>query len=273
MIPAKRRALVLEQIQLQGVAAISELSELLKTSSSTIRRDLDYLTQQGYLERTHGGASVRPLTRPTFEPHAEIASHVARSAKVTIGTAAANKIKPQQSVIFDSSSTVLEAARALVRRRIPITAVTNDLATAAELSKNSEINLVVVGGTLRPHSMTLTGDPGTSFLAGLHVDIAFLGAHSLVGGALSETSVDVASIKRLSARAAEHRMVLADVSKFAAPAFCRVIGLEEINTLIVDAAPSKADQDFVRSHGVTLEVAAAAEMPQSQGAVHKAGQR
>lgn len=256
MIPAQRRALVLEQIQRSGGAAISELSERLGISQSTIRRDLDYLTQQGYLERTHGGALVRTAVRSTFEPDSEIATHVARIAKVAIGAAAARAIKPRQSVLFDSSSTVLEAARALAARRIPFTAVTNDLAIATALASNVDVNLIVAGGTLRPRSMTLIGEPGAIFLAGLHVDVALLGAHSLAGGALSETSTEVAATKRLIARGAERRIVLADHSKFASPAFCRVIGLEEIDLLITDAPLSDSDERHVRDHGVTIEIAA-----------------
>lgn len=257
MIPAQRRALVLEQVQRSGGAAISELSERLGISQSTIRRDLDYLTRQGYLERTHGGALVRTAIRSTFEPDAEIATHVARAAKVAIGMAAARAIKPRQSVLFDSSSTVLEAARGLVARRIPFTAVTNDLAIATALAGSSDINLIVAGGTLRPRSMTLMGEPGVTFLAGLHADVALLGAHSLAAGALSETSTEVATIKRLIARGAERRIVLADHSKFASPAFCRVVGLEEIDVLITDAPLSGEEERRVGECGVTIEIAAA----------------
>ena len=55
--------------------------------------------------------------RTTFEPQREIDAHVAHSAKAAIGARAAELIEPGQSVIFDSSSTVSEAAKIVVKRQ------------------------------------------------------------------------------------------------------------------------------------------------------------
>lgn len=254
MIPAQRRALILDRLKKDGAAAIMDLSTSLGISASTVRRDFDYLMQEGYLERTHGGAMVRLSTRPTFEPHADINSRTAQPAKMAIGLHAAEMVSEHQSVIFDSSSTVLEAAREIVRQRLPITAITNDLAIAAELATGPGIRLVVIGGSHRPQSMTLVGDPGATFVAGLHVDIAFIGGHAITANALSETSIDVAGIKRQMAAAAAKRVLLADSSKFGGPSFCQVCPLKDIDVLITDAGISEQALAGVRSQGVDVRV-------------------
>lgn len=255
MIPAQRRALILERIQKEGAASIVDLGAALGISASTVRRDLDYLMQQGYLERTHGGALVRRLLRPTFEPHTEISSHIAHTAKVAIGGLAAELVTDGQSIIFDSSSTVREAARAIVRRQRSITAVTNDLSIATELAGSPQIQLIVVGGSLRPQSMTLVGDPGASFLSGLHVDLAFLGIHAITNGILSETSIEVAAIKRQMAASAAKRVLLADASKFTERSFCRVGELQSIDILISDSSASQHYIDEVRALGIDVRIA------------------
>ncbi len=67
MIPARRRALILERVRQNGAASIGELADEIGASQSTVRRDLEQLTEGGYLERTHGGALLVPPLGATFE--------------------------------------------------------------------------------------------------------------------------------------------------------------------------------------------------------------
>ncbi len=212
-------------------------------SLSTVRRDLDYLTREGYLVRSHGGALLAERPRTTFEPRREIGVHVAQDAKAAIGRRAALMVEPGQSVIFNSSSTVLAAARAVVARQLSLTACTNDLVIATELARGAGIQLVVLGGSIRAGSPTLTGEPGQSFLDRLHADIAFIGIHSLAGGRLTETSLEVVAMKQRMIASAAQVVVLANSSKFDHPAFCEVCPLERVQMVITDdeLAPARRD--------------------------------
>jgi len=258
MIAAQRRALVLEQLRREGGGSIVALAASIGVSPSTIRRDLEFLTEGGYIVRSHGGAILNEPRRSTFEPEREIGAHVAHAAKAAIGARAAALLEPGQSVIFDSSSTVLEAAKVVVAKNLRLTACTNDLATATVLAGSDDLQLVVLGGTARRGSLTLIGDPGLSFLERLHADIAFIGIHSLVGGRLSETSIDLAAMKRRMIVNAARAVVLADSSKFRHPAFCDVCAASEIQTLITDGDIGPRDREMLAEAGVEVIVARAA---------------
>ena len=67
IIPAKRYALILEWLRRNGTASIQDLTADIGASASTIRRDLEHLTAAGYLQRTHGGATLLPEPSTTFE--------------------------------------------------------------------------------------------------------------------------------------------------------------------------------------------------------------
>jgi DeoR family transcriptional regulator, aga operon transcriptional repressor len=255
VIAAQRRALILEQLRRDGAASIVALADSIDVSPSTIRRDLEFLTRGGYIVRSHGGALLNEPLRTTFEPAQEIEAHVARAAKLVIGARAASLIEPGQSVIFDSSSTVLEAARAVVERNIPLTVCTNDLATATVLARSDRLQVVVLGGTTRRGSLTMIGDPGLSFLQRLHADIAFIGIHSLVGGRLSETSIDVAAMKQRMIANAARAVVLADASKFRHPAFCDVCAAADVHAIVTDSGIVAADRERLAEAGVELIVA------------------
>ncbi len=254
LIPPKRWALILERLKREGAAGIQELADAVGASASTIRRDLEHLERQGALERTHGGATLQRTELATFEPDLAIAAQFARSEKEAIGAMMASELRRGQSVIFDASTTVLEVARAIAARPIPLTAVTNSLAIAQTLAGVSEVHLVVPGGTVRSGSLTLVGRPGEDFLRTIHADIAILGTHAITGGVLTETSLEVAAMKRAMIAAARRVVVLADSSKFTTPSFCTICNVSEIHEIITDERIDPAHLANLRTFDVAVRL-------------------
>ena len=250
-LPARRRVLILDQVRRRGAASIQELAETLGVSLSTVRRDLDLLTSQGVLARTHGGALIEAPVA-TFEPDNSVAAETARPQKAAIGREAARRIAPGASVLADAGSTVEQAVRALVAREVPFTLVTNSLATAQIASAASAIRIMVTGGTLRPGSPVLTGEPGLSFLARLHADVCLLGAHAISGLVVTESSIEGAQMKRAMQRAARRTLLLADSSKFGQPAFCTVGGLGEVAEVITDDGIAAETLAGLRDEGILV---------------------
>jgi DeoR family transcriptional regulator of aga operon len=261
VIPAERHALILDAVRRSGATSIQTLASSIGASLATVRRDLDFLTERGYVERTHGGAMLRARLRTTFEPSADISSGVAQAAKAAIGAMAADMLEEGQSVIFDSSSTVLEAARAVVRRGIALTAVTNDLRIANLFAACPDVTLIMTGGTLRPESYTLIGEPGHSFVEGLMADVALVGTHALAGLWLTDTSLEIAETKRRLAAAARRLIVLADSSKFEQPAFRRVCPLSSAAMLVCDDGLPARQRKAIAKAGVTLSLARTGQRP------------
>lgn len=257
MIPAQRRAKILELVQRHGTVSMQELAETLATSSSTIRRDLDYLAENGYVERTHGGAhrAGHPFGT-TFEPEYDIGRHTRALEKEAIGRAAADLIRNGACVFFDSSTTVLEAAKALVASEREITAVTNDLNIALHLARSPAIRTIVPGGTVRTRSFSLFGSPGNEFVAGMQVDVALVGIHSLADGVLSDSSLEIVQSKRTTIATSHRCVLLADASKFTAPrSFLTVAPLAAVDTLVTDDAITDDEHRRAIEAGVAVQVA------------------
>jgi DeoR family transcriptional regulator of aga operon len=234
MLPAQRHALILETLRDRGAASIQSLSARLSASASTVRRDLEYLTEQGYLERTHGGAVIRRPPVARFEPDESIAAETARAQKAAIGAEAALRVSDGQSVLFDASSTVRAAARRIVERGAALTAVTNDLRCAAILTGSARINTIVTGGAVRRGGAALIGDPGQAFLSQIQVDVAFIGVHTVSPPVFTETSIEVAAMKRRMIAAARRTIVLADATKFGPRSFCEICPIDAVDEIITD---------------------------------------
>lgn len=255
LLPAQRRQRIVEFLRRHGAVTLSQLEQALDVSISTLRRDLDALAADGEVDRTHGGALLRHQGYSAFEPDARAASELSPREKLAIGTAAAAALEPRQSVIFDSGSTVLEAARAAVKRGIPLTAVTNDLAIAQLLGSSGLIQVHVLGGVLRSGSTTLIGEALIESARAIHADVLLCGAHAVTDGVLTETSLEVAAVKRALLRAASAKRLLVDSSKFRPRTFMQVAAATEFDEVITDDGTPAEEVERLRARGLAVTIA------------------
>lgn len=255
IIPAKRRAMILERLRKDGAASIIELSDEIGASASTIRRDLEQLTEGGYLERTHGGALFVPPLQATFEHEPSLNAQLQHPQKRAIGAIAALRLNPRESVIFDTGSTVLEAVRAVAERQIPLTAVTNSLETAALCADCASWRVIVPGGTVRAGSQMMVGEPGKEFFSTIHADVCLVGAYAVTGRTLTDASLEVASLKRAMIQSARRSILLVDSTKFREPSFSAFCDISAISEVITDDGVSAGHLAMLQSFNIKVTVA------------------
>lgn len=255
LIPAQRQAMILEILQTDNAASVQQFADAIGASVATVRRDLEALESKGFLDRTFGGASLRARALVRLEPGYAVSAHIHHEEKVAIGNLAATRIQPHQSVVFDSSSTVREAARAVVERDIPITAITNDIVVAQMLAGSPSVKVIILGGSIRTGSMTIFGPPGEEFLAGLCVDVALIGAHAITAEGPSEVRIEKVRMKQLMVHGARSVRVLADHTKFGDASTFRICGIDAVDELITDTKADPVICDVLRQRGLTVTLA------------------
>jgi DeoR family transcriptional regulator of aga operon len=264
LLPTQRQNFILDVLSEQGATTLHQLSERLGASFSTVRRDLDELAMQGLVERTHGGATLagRSLARHAglaaeafeeFEPASPKDGMLA--AKEAIARLAAMRLREGDSVIFDSSTTVLEVARLVVSSRLRIVAITNNIKIADLLAGAPNVRLIVPGGSRRPGTYALAGDPGDTFLRRLHADAALIGAQSASAGALTDSRVESASNKQLLMSAVRTNILLIDSYKFGGPGLYEVAPLADFDEVITDAGLDKSELRDLERRGVRISLA------------------
>lgn len=255
LLPRQRQSFILDVLTEHGVVSLQQLAERLGASFSTVRRDLDELESRQLVERTHGGAILGSLSKALIEtPESRATSGAMKGAKDSIGRLAATRIREGDSVVFDSSTTVLEAARALVNARLRITAVTNNIKIAELMSTSDNVRLIIPGGTRRPGTNMLAGEPGDSFLSHLHADIGLIGAQSASGGMLTDSRIESASTKRLLMTAVRTKILLIDSWKFGGPGFCDVVPLSEFDEIITDAGLPEEERRDLERRGIQVNM-------------------
>lgn len=255
LLPAQRRQHIVEFLHRHGAVTLQQLEQALRVSVSTLRRDLDALAAEGEVDRTHGGALLRQQEYSTFEPDHLAAAELSPHEKEAIGRAAAAALVPRQSVIFDSGSTVTEAARAALARRIPLVAVTNDVAIAQLLGSSALVRVHVLGGVLREGSNTLTGESVIEGARAIGADVLLMGAHAITDGVMSETAPEVAAVKRALIRAAASKRLLVDSSKFRPRTFMSIGSVTDLDEVITDDGIDADEAKRLRAAGVKLTIA------------------
>ena len=146
LLKAERQNRIRRLVEQKGRVTVTELSHQFEVSEATIRRDLEKLDGQGWIQRTHGGAVQ--VERATKEPPMLQRINEQRTEKQHIGQAAANLVKDGETIFLGSGTTVLEIARQLPRN-LRLTVITNSLPVVNKLADRSNIELIVIGGMLR----------------------------------------------------------------------------------------------------------------------------
>ena len=143
-----------------------------KTSLSTIRRDLSILEASGLVQRTHGGARIVTPRSDEFTFSARDTHQLAE--KEAIGRACAELILPNQSVIIDAGTTTYHVARHLENKRPQI--VTNSLPVANLFASANRLEVLVSGGVIYPRLGVLVGPLAVETFSKLHADVAIMSA-------------------------------------------------------------------------------------------------
>jgi len=267
LLPAQRQNFILDVLYEQRAATLFQLSERIGASFSTVRRDLDEMAEKGLLKRTHGGATLMGPRAEHAEPDEFSGKNThplnkytstkdrIQKAKKMIARIAISRLRDGDSVIFDSSTTVLEVAHLVVISKLRIVAITNNIKIAEILADAPNVRLIMPGGTKRPGTYMFTGDPGDVFLRQLHADVAFIGAQNASAGILTDSRVESASHKRLLMDSAGASILLIDSYKFGGPGFCEVADLKRFSEVITDAGLEKSELASLKKRGINLSLA------------------
>jgi len=174
---------IVEELKENGSVNVLELRDKFNVSAMTIRRDLITLEDRGLIERTHGGALLSDETRNWTEPPIIERMNVMAEEKKRIAVWVAEYIDTGDTIFLGSGTTTLYVARELIIRD-DITVVTNSVPVLHELSSNSNMNIITVGGFLRRSELSLIGAFAEPVLENIRVNkviAGMRGIHPLYG--------------------------------------------------------------------------------------------
>jgi DeoR family transcriptional regulator of aga operon len=131
--------------------------------------------------------------------------------------------------------------------------VTNALNVALTIGAATKAQVIFLGGSLSREASSTVGPLAEQTLTNLAVQKVFLGTQALdLESGLTDTTLEIAQVKRAMIKAARQVFLLADSSKWDQTGFIKVAQLEEIDALISDEKFPASARTAVERLGIRL---------------------
>ncbi|MDX9956850.1 MAG: DeoR/GlpR family DNA-binding transcription regulator [Clostridia bacterium] len=258
------RDLVLKELGEHRKLSVTEVAELIDVSDATVRRLFVRLEEEGLAIRVFGGIQTPRTEKAAYS---FTASAILRTKeKVAIGNLAALEVSSNDQIFLDSGTTVLEMAKALVRRHEMhqlenIKVLTNSLVLAEVLMPYCKV--VLIGGDLRMERKDVCGFIAEETLKRFHVRKAFLGCDALhFERGLMTTDEQTARMNEIIIQNTSTIYILTDASKIGNTSFVSYGLLENVDTCIVDNGISLQDREILTTKAKRLLIAEYSETPE-----------
>lgn len=189
---SKRQEDMLKILRKEKRASVERLAKLCFVSEMTVRRDLNELKANGYIERYHGGAVY--LGSDAYPP---ISSRdvLHRDEKQLLAKSIQKYLKDFMTVYIDSSSTCSYVIPLLAEYK-GITVVTNSVYA---LLKAAQLHLpcIVTGGEYEDYDMCLVGHHAEELVSHINIDIGFFSSKGIsADGVISDDNERQTAIRK-----------------------------------------------------------------------------
>ena len=247
-----RRKKILELLVQNGQVTVTELSELLNATQTTIRTDLDTMAAENRLMRIPGGAIAVPA-QPVQPPVQETAPDALAAQKRAIAAKVLSHIQDGDTLFLNSGSTTLRVALC-ARKRLCV--VTNSIRAAEVLAGYPETHVVLLGGEINAIYGFTFGDDAVQQLGRYQPAWAILsvdGVNAVQG--ITTYHAEEAMVNRIMIQQAHRAIIAADRRKIGRAGFTGICRLDDRFTVITDSGAKPEELDGIRATGAAVEVA------------------
>lgn len=226
----ERQQRILAYVRSEGRAVVSEIADMFAISPATLRRDLRALESQRLIARSYG--VFYPTDSGRYETPLEHRHKAKTAERLAIAEAAIAMIAEVGTVLIDEGA-LLEDLIGPMRRLSRMTVVTRSLTVAAELSRHTDHDVIIVGGRLRPTTMGTVDRWATAMLGELNVDLTVMGTNgvSLERG-LTTPDPAVAQAKTAALEAARQCVLVCEHTKFGVASFAKFADLKQVTWIV-----------------------------------------
>lgn len=210
----KRRDELLNLVKARERISIKELAENYEVSELTIRRDVQILEQQGFVQNVRGIVFANESDRESKIYNLNAAGAVNFNAKNAIGLYAAGLIENDDIVIIDNGTTT-ESLAAHFPEDVKATVLCYNINILNHLYKQTNISLIFGGGYFHPQTLMFESKESLELIRRTRARKVFVsaaGVHDSLGVTCAST-YELES-KREILKASMEKILLVDSSKF-----------------------------------------------------------
>ena len=212
MLTQERYQSILSIINERNAVTVAELSQMLDTSESTIRRDLNALDELGKINKVFGGATAITQTEGVVEDNVVTRERLMSEEKTEIAKYCATLINNTDFVYIDSGTTTSRLIDFIANDKA--TYVTNGIVHARKLIQKG-LNAYMIGGKVKPVTEAVVGAEGISNLNNFNFSKAFMGTNGIdMQAGYTTPDIEEAMIKEKAINQSYMAFIIADHTKF-----------------------------------------------------------
>lgn len=260
MYGSERKEIIIKMLNTDGHVYVNELSQLLKTSKETIRRDLRELEGENKLLRTHGGAAPLPSSPSPLVPFPAAGNFIGDTEepisvrqtyrmpeKNRICKKAASFIEDHDTIFVDNSSTTLFLAK-YIPTDMRVTIITNSIKFLLETASlgNPNLTLICLAGFYNASNLSLYGSRTIKSAEDFFPKKSYISCAGISPtNKIADTSLSEIDTRRTILQKTETTFLLADHTKFYNTAPFYLTDFNSIDYMITDKQSFALDLDFV----------------------------
>lgn len=244
MLAQERYSVILKLLETNKVVKVPDLCKRFNVSIETVRRDLEFLEQDGKLKRVYGGAV--PYNKSSAEPSYNTRTIRNSDEKVMIAKNVADLISDGETLMIDLGTTTLEVARHLKNKK-NLTIITNCITIAQELVDVPTFRVILPGGILRPEELALSGYISEQFMNEFNVDKTIIGVGGITSDdGISDYHLEETRVRKIMIDKGKEIIAVADHSKFGVKALVNVCSIDKIDVIVTnDKVKRSIAQEYI----------------------------
>jgi len=246
---SNRHENIISLINKNGFVTVEEMAKLYNVTPQTIRRDINFLDNEGYVSRYHGGAGPSSSVENVAYRHRK---ELLLEEKKKIAMNVASIIPDKSSLFINIGTTTEYVANALCDHN-KLRIMTNNLNVASIMSKKEGFEVIVAGGIVRSKDGGITGESAVQFIKQFKMDIGIIGISGIdLDGTLLDFDFREVHVARTIIENSRKVFLVADHSKFGRNAMVKLGNISEIDTLITDKKPPKQLMEVILENNINL---------------------
>ena len=212
MLAEERFREIQKYVESHGTVTVQELTDLLNTSESTVRRDLTELHKRGTLIKVHGGATTVGTSVRTRDEELSVRRDRNTEEKHKIAAYAAELIEADDFVYLDAGTTTAMMLDYLLDDSV--TYVTDGVAHAQRLVKKG-MKVILLGGELKASTEAVIGTQAVQMLMNYHFTKGFFGTNGITKKTgFTTPDINEAAVKSMAMEQCKECYIVTDASKF-----------------------------------------------------------
>ena len=242
-----RHFVILELVNQQGRISVAALSESVGVSEVTIRQDLTYLEEHGFLKRIHGAAVKVDSDDPDHRVW------VNNKIKMDLAEKAASLVSPGETVLIEGGSANALLAKLLGERGD--TAIVTSSSYIAHQLRQANSEVILLGGQYQATSESLVGPLTRLCIQHVHFSKAFIGVDGFhVDTGFTNRNMMRADVANTILAKGQENIIITDSSKFGRVHPGAIGPLGKISHVITDSGLPEQDAAWLAAHhlGVML---------------------